>query len=163
MSAEAGATAPTKTKFCALHLLWLSPLLLVCGWWVRDLSYQWASLVEYQFGWIVVMLAAYLIWERWPTRPPQDEPASFGLSLGMAGAVPVNLTTALAPEEADGALATGAAAAVGAAGGVAAVCEWAGVIIYPRRHKQHKADNSQPKKNYVALLLCHIFVRLSFC
>ena len=84
MSAEAGAVAPTDTKFSVLHLLWLSPLLLVGGWWVHDLSFQWASLVEYHFGWIVVMLAAYLVWERWPTRPRQDEPAAFGLSLVLA-------------------------------------------------------------------------------
>lgn len=29
-------------------------------------------LVEYQFGWIVVLLAGYLFWERWPTRPGYD-------------------------------------------------------------------------------------------
>lgn len=65
--------------------LWLLPLALVAGWWVRDLSYQWASLVDYRFGPIVVMLAAYLIWERWPTRPLNDSPASFGPSLALAG------------------------------------------------------------------------------
>ena len=57
---------------------------LVAAWWIRDLSCQWSSLVEYRFGPIVVMLAAYLVWERWPTRPAHDEPASFRPSLALA-------------------------------------------------------------------------------
>lgn len=55
------------------------------AWWLRDLSFQWASLVEYRFGWIVVMLTAYLAWERWPTRPTDDQPAPLGRSLALAG------------------------------------------------------------------------------
>ena len=42
---------------------------MVIGWWVWELSFHWASLVEYRFGWIVVLLAAFLTWERWPTKP----------------------------------------------------------------------------------------------
>jgi len=69
-----------------IPMLWLLPVSVVCAWWVNDLRHQWASLVEYHFGWIVVMLAGYLVWERWPTRPLQDEPASFGPNLLMAAA-----------------------------------------------------------------------------
>jgi exosortase len=64
---------------------WL-PVLIIFAWWLRDLSFQWASLVEYRFGWIVVMLMAYLIWERWPTRPKENEdtPSAWGWSLAWA-------------------------------------------------------------------------------
>lgn len=60
------------------------PLGIILAWWIRDLSFQWATQVEYQFGWIVLMLVAYLVWERWPTRPESDKPAPFALSLGLA-------------------------------------------------------------------------------
>lgn len=66
--------------------LWLVPLAFLAVWWVRDLSNQWSALVEYRFGWIVLMLAAYLAWERWPTRPRQDVPAP--LWQGLVWAVP---------------------------------------------------------------------------
>lgn len=62
------------------------PGALIVGWWIWDLSYQWRSLVEYQYGWIVVLLTGFLIWERMPTRPLEDEPAGFSLCLGLAAA-----------------------------------------------------------------------------
>lgn len=65
-------------------LRWV-PLGLMLGWWVHDLWFQWASLVEYRFGKIVVMLAGYLVWERWPGRPRDDVPGSMGASLALAG------------------------------------------------------------------------------
>ncbi len=65
-------------------LPWLIPAGMVVLWWVNDLSFQWASLVEYQFGWIVVMLTAYLAWERWPTRPKVDVPAPLWVCLLLA-------------------------------------------------------------------------------
>lgn len=88
MSSAADLAPHSKTESGAsvLQVLWLLPVAVVCAWWVNDLRYQWASLVEYHFGWIVVMLAVYLVWERWPTRPLQDEPAAFGLNLLMAAA-----------------------------------------------------------------------------
>lgn len=58
-------------------LPWLIPAGATAIWWVNDLSFQWATLVEYQFGWIVLMLTIYLVWERWPTRPRRDLPAAF--------------------------------------------------------------------------------------
>lgn len=60
------------------------PLLGVAAWWINDLRYQWASQVEYRFGWIVVMLTAYLAWERWPTRPKDDSPAPAWQSVLLA-------------------------------------------------------------------------------
>jgi len=56
-------------------------------WWIRDLSYQWRSLVEYQYGWIVLLLTGFLIWERLPTRPLKDQPVPLwkGLIIALAG------------------------------------------------------------------------------
>ncbi len=58
---ESNLTNPSKA-------LW-APGAVIVAWWVWELSHQWAALVEYRFGWIVAMLAAYLVWERWPTQP----------------------------------------------------------------------------------------------
>jgi exosortase len=69
-----------------VQMLWLLPVAVVCAWWINDLRHQWASLVEYHFGWIVVMLVLYLVLKRWPTRPLLDEPASFGPNLLIAAA-----------------------------------------------------------------------------
>lgn len=55
---------------------WL-PSLAIIGWWLYDLQGQWRALVEYQYGWMVAILAGYLIWERWTANPPQDRPAPF--------------------------------------------------------------------------------------
>ncbi len=65
----------------------LAALVPVIGWWTLDLSYMWRSLVDYQFGWIVLMLAGYLIMERWPTIPKEDQPVSLfrGLALVLLG------------------------------------------------------------------------------
>ena len=95
MSFAADLAPQSKTGSGAgvLPMLWLLPVAIVCAWWVNDLRHQWASLVEYHFGWIVVMLAGYLVWERWPTRPLKDEPASFGPNLLMAAAGSVCVAT----------------------------------------------------------------------
>lgn len=67
--------------------VWFLPLIGVFAWWIHDLSFQWASLVEYRFGWMVAALALYLAWERWPTRPPPSPAASAWPSLAAVLAV----------------------------------------------------------------------------
>jgi exosortase len=52
------------------------PILIVIGWWILDLQVHWRTLVEFQHGWLVFPLAAYLAWERAPGRPPSTPPAS---------------------------------------------------------------------------------------
>lgn len=64
---------------------------LIVVWWVWELSHHWAALVEYQFGWIVVVLAAFLAWERFPNQP-EREPGKHSILvtlLAMAGFIAV--------------------------------------------------------------------------
>lgn len=51
------------------ELLRHAPILAVLAWWIYDLQVHWRGQVEYQYGWIVVMLVGYLVWERWPALP----------------------------------------------------------------------------------------------
>ena len=75
-------TSPVRWEAKELAM-WI-PCAAVVAWWIFDLSFQWASLVEFRFGWMVVMLSAFLFWERWPTKPKEDEPASTGVVVGLA-------------------------------------------------------------------------------
>jgi exosortase len=87
-------TAPTSTPAnqgwtLASLLPWAGPACVV-GWWVHDLSFHWASLVEYRFGWMAFILAGFLAWERWPSRPaplrPEDPRPVVAITLlGLAG------------------------------------------------------------------------------
>ena len=85
MASESKSVPPPGGGLRSEALVLLLPLAVVIGWWTLDLSYQWRSLVDYQFGWIVVMLAGYLILERWPTLPTRDVAAPFGRCLTMGG------------------------------------------------------------------------------
>lgn len=76
--------APGRANASLAGKVLFAALVPVLAWWTLDLSYMWRSLVDYQFGWIVVMLAGYLIMERWPTRPVQDTPVAFWKCLLMA-------------------------------------------------------------------------------
>lgn len=82
--ASPGAVGPPQ------GISWLSlvPAGLIVLWWIHELSFQWRSLVEYQYGWIVLLLTGFLVWERMPTRPLDDTPAPLwqGLVLALAGA-----------------------------------------------------------------------------
>lgn len=65
------ATAPAAVPRPGLtaELLRHAPILAVLAWWIFDLQVHWRGQVEYQYGWIVVMLVGYLVWERWPALP----------------------------------------------------------------------------------------------
>jgi exosortase len=65
--------------------LTLAALGLVLGWWIYDLQVHWRDLVDYQYGWLVVVMSAYLVWERWPTRPQDDQPVKGWIALTLAG------------------------------------------------------------------------------
>lgn len=45
---------------------------------------EWTVNVVYSYGWAVPVLALYLLWERWPDRPPARGPPARILLLGLA-------------------------------------------------------------------------------
>ena len=53
---------------------WL-PLVVFVGWWVYSLQFQWRAQEEHRFGFLVVVLVAFLVWDRWESRPRDDAPA----------------------------------------------------------------------------------------
>jgi exosortase len=74
---------PRSQKDLGPWLPWI-PFIGVVAWWLNDLRFQWASQIEYRFGWIVVMLTGYLVWERWEKRPRAETPAPLWQPLILA-------------------------------------------------------------------------------
>ena len=68
---------------------WLGSWLLLGSLWlvlINQLRVDWAANPQYGYGWLVPLLAAYLFWSRWPSRP--EPGASPGwLPLGLASVV----------------------------------------------------------------------------
>lgn len=56
-------------------------------WLISKLRWVWSSQPEMQFGWIVVMLVAYLVWENWEGRPGRVERMTVGNSVVAFGSV----------------------------------------------------------------------------
>ncbi|MDA1274046.1 MAG: exosortase/archaeosortase family protein [Verrucomicrobia bacterium] len=60
-------------KVSALALV---PIAAILAWWIYDLQFQWRNLSEHEFGWIVPVLAGYLVWDRWNSIPQDDSPCA---------------------------------------------------------------------------------------
>lgn len=60
----------------------LVPWLVVIGFWANALRPQWRDLVEFQHGWLVFPLAAYLAWERFERLGTGQESLTARRSLG---------------------------------------------------------------------------------
>lgn len=60
-------TLPEWVPFAIIALIWLPALLRY--------SVEWSINPQYYYGWSVPLLAAYLIYDRWPSRP-EAEPVS---------------------------------------------------------------------------------------
>ena len=52
------------------------PLAVFVGWWIYSLQFQWRAQEEYRFGYLVVVLVAFLVWDRWDGRPRGDTPVT---------------------------------------------------------------------------------------
>ena len=52
------------------------PLAVFVGWWIYSLQFQWRAQEEYRFGYLVVVLVAFLVWDRWDSRPKREIPSS---------------------------------------------------------------------------------------
>ena len=50
----------------------VATLAVFVGWWVYSLQFHWRDQEEYRFGYLVVLLVGFLVWERWDTRPTED-------------------------------------------------------------------------------------------
>ena len=63
-----GAQAPSLASWIPLSQL--LPCWMAMTWLVLETSSYWTNRPELQFGWIVLLLSVYLIWEAWLVRPP---------------------------------------------------------------------------------------------
>jgi exosortase len=62
------------------------PSALAMLWLVAKTSWYWNHRPDLQFGWVVLLLCAYLCWEAWETRPaPVLRMRFWGLFLGLLG------------------------------------------------------------------------------
>ena len=67
---------------------WAPTAVLLGLMWILIFNQQrleWSVNVVYSYGWAVPVLALYLLWERWRTRPAARTPPPAGLLLGLAG------------------------------------------------------------------------------
>lgn len=60
-SSRAAISLPDWAPFVAIALIWLPALM--------RFSVEWSLNPQYYYGWSVPLLAAYLIYDRWPSRP----------------------------------------------------------------------------------------------
>ncbi len=70
------------------QLLLLLPAWLAMGWLITKASWFWQHNPDLQFGWIVVLLCAYLFWEAWEKRPalrPRLTPGSAVVAVSGLG------------------------------------------------------------------------------
>ncbi len=47
----------------------LAPAFLAMAWLVSRAQWFWSNNPDLQFGWVVLLLCAYLFWEAWEKRP----------------------------------------------------------------------------------------------
>jgi len=58
-------------------------------WWLYEMTILWIKVPTQRWGALFVILAAYLFWKKWPTRPTNDHPAPLWLCIALAAvAVP---------------------------------------------------------------------------
>jgi exosortase len=69
------STAPASSGW-KNSLMTCLPLAVFVGWWIYSLQFQWRAQEEYRFGYLVVVLVAFLVWDRWDSRPIRDIPSS---------------------------------------------------------------------------------------
>lgn len=57
---------------------------IILAWWWMDLQVHWRALPEFQHGWVVPFLAAYLLLERWPRVREAVRPGGWVGPLALA-------------------------------------------------------------------------------
>jgi exosortase len=83
--ASAAATVETimpDQKGAPSALLLLLPTLLAFGWVISKAQWYWNHRPDMQFGWIVLMLCGFVLWEQWGARPAPSPRLSWVFFLG---------------------------------------------------------------------------------
>ena len=66
----------------------LAPAFLAMAWLVSRAQWFWSNNPDLQFGWVVLLLCAYLFWEAWDKRPPVNwKPRWWSVVFACAGLV----------------------------------------------------------------------------
>ena len=60
---------PAAAHSTGATLAALVPAWLALAWLVSRLQWYWTHRPDMQFGWIVLMLSAFLVWDQWEKRP----------------------------------------------------------------------------------------------
>jgi len=66
-------------------LLWLMPAWVAVAWLVAKARWFWSSNPDLQFGYIVLLLCAYVFFEAWEKRPPPEPGHRPALALVLVG------------------------------------------------------------------------------
>ncbi len=112
----------------------LAPAFLAMAWLVSRAQWFWNHNPDLQFGWVVLLLCAYLFWEAWEKRPPVNwKPRWWSVTLAGGGLALLFLIQIY-----QAALGSNAASTVGLALGVLLVVAanlglvfgWAGLLAF---------------------------------
>ena len=71
-----------------LNLAAVASIVVIGGFWlslINRLRLVWETNPQYSYGWFVPLLAAYLFWARWPSRPEPRPVSHASLLLTLAG------------------------------------------------------------------------------
>ena len=79
-------SSTTKSGSAGLTLAALLPAWVATAWLVSKAQWYWQHRPDLQFGWVVLLLAAYLFWESWEVRPASRFRTGFlAIASGLAG------------------------------------------------------------------------------
>lgn len=85
-AAKLTAVMPEEKRQSAATWLALAPAILAFAWVVSKAQWYWNHQPEMQFGWIVLMLCAFLVWDQWAKRPaPRAQLRWSFFALGFCG------------------------------------------------------------------------------
>ena len=93
------AEKPFSPPWVSLAIL----ALLLYGILFQNLRLEWSINPQYSYGWIIPLLVLFLLYERWPSRPPPQVGSGSGLLLFALGSIiliypPIRLILAAHPE-----------------------------------------------------------------
>jgi exosortase len=93
-SSPVSASADSRSGVASMAVSpWILVALLAFVWLpaIRQWSYDWSTNPQYYYGWAVPLLAAYLAYERWETRPAARPLVRFWVFLPLVGLAALQL------------------------------------------------------------------------